>query len=297
MCPDRQIRYEGPIYRPPSEADSLLIQATVGCPHNKCTFCMVYKQGPSFKIRPVAEIVEDLETARRQYGAGVRRLFLPAGNTIAMPAADLEKVCRRARRLFPALERITVYGSCQYIHRKGPEQLKSLRQAGLTRIHVGLETGDGQILKAIRKGTNPRQQIEAGRWVRQAGIELHVYVLLGIGGRQRSRQHARNTARVLNAMAPDCIRLRTFVPKVNTALLRQVLNGSFQMLGPHQVLEETGAIVEALKVNCRLTSDHYTNYIDLEGNLPEDIPSLLEKLSEARKRPEESFRPFFIGTQ
>ncbi len=297
MCPESQIRYEGPIYRPPSEADSLLIQATVGCPHNKCTFCMVYKQGPAFKIRPVAAIIQDLKIARQQYGPGVRRLFLPAGNTIAMPAAGLEQVCRQARKLFPSLERITVYGSCQYIHHKGPEQLTALRQAGLTRIHVGLETGDGQILKQIRKGTNPEQQIEACRWVKQAGIQLHVYVLLGIGGQQRSAEHARHTARVLNAIVPDCIRLRTFVPKINTPMLNQVLSGSFQMLTPHQVLEETAAIIGALRINCRLTSDHYTNYIDLEGNLPGDIPLLLKKLSAARQRPEETFRPFFIGTQ
>lgn len=297
MKTKRQPRYEGPIYRPPSEADSLLIQATVGCPHNKCTFCMVYKQGPAFKIRPVEEIFEDLEAARSQLGPGVKRLFLPAGNTIAMPTAALARVCRHARRLFPGLERITVYGSCQYIHQKGLEQLRALRQAGLSRIHVGIETGDEQILKDIRKGTRPEQQVEACRWVRKAGIQLHVYVLLGIGGRQGSSRHARNTARLLNAIAPDCIRLRTFVPKINTPILRQVLDGGFQMLGPHQVLDETAAILEALTVNCRLTSDHYTNYIDLNGNLPEDLPALLDKLAAARQRPESSFRPFFIGTQ
>ncbi len=293
----RQIRYQGPIYRPPSEADSLLIQATVGCPHNKCTFCMVYKQGPPFKIRPVEQILEDLEVARNKYGESVKRLFLPAGNTIAMPTDKLAVVCRQAGKLFPKLERITVYGSCQYIHRKGPRELEALSQSGLSRIHVGLETGDDQILKLIRKGTTSAQQIEACRWVKAAGIQLSLYVLLGIGGRQRSRNHAIQTAKVLNAIDPDFIRLRTFVPKINTPLLEQVLDGSFQMLGPHQVLEETRAILEALDVNCRLTSDHYTNYIDLDGNLPEDLPLLLERLAAALRRPVGSFRPFFIGTQ
>ena len=118
------MRYDGPIYRPPSEADSLLVQATVGCPHNLCTFCMVYKDGVKFKVRPVAEIKADLDEAAATYGSRVRTLFFPAGNTIAMPAAALAEICRYSYTLFPRLERITVYGSSQYIHRKGPDQLQ-----------------------------------------------------------------------------------------------------------------------------------------------------------------------------
>ena len=114
------MRYEGPIYRPPSEADSLLIQATIGCPHNKCTFCMVYKKGPRFRVRPVPDILEDLDEAKKRYGSEIRTLFLPAGNTIAMPTRDLTRVCTHARSLFPSLERITVYGSSRYIALKGP---------------------------------------------------------------------------------------------------------------------------------------------------------------------------------
>lgn len=291
------MRYEGPIYRPPSEANSLLIQATIGCPHNRCTFCMIYKDRPGFRVRPVAEIKEDIRKARQVYGNGVPTLFFPDGNTIAMPTAALCEICRFAKKTFPGLQRITVYGSSQFIHRKGPEDLKRLAQAGLSRIHVGLESGDDGVLKRIKKGSTSRQHIEAGRWVMAAGIELSLYVILGIGGRRHSRQHAANTARVLNAIGPDFIRLRTFVPKINTPLLEDVQRGSFQMLGPHAILRETAAIVGALTANAYLTSDHYTNYINLEGRLPEDKSRLLQEIDAALQRKEDTFRPFFIGTQ
>ena len=133
------VRYEGPIYRPPSEADSLLIQATIGCPHNRCTFCMVYKNGPKYRARPVDDVKEDILEASQNYGPNVRTLFLPAGNSIAMKTEDLAEICRFARDTFPELERITVYGSSQFIHKKGQERLEQLAKAGLGRIHVGLE--------------------------------------------------------------------------------------------------------------------------------------------------------------
>ena len=163
------MQYEGPIYRPPSEADSLLIQATVGCPHNRCTFCMVYKEGPPFKVRPVADICAEMDQAAESYGSLVRTLFFPAGNTIAMKTDQLAAVCRHANSVFPGLQRITVYGSSQYIHRKGAEEIRELAQAGLSRIHVGLESGDDVVLKRICKGTTRRQQIEAGRMVMEGG--------------------------------------------------------------------------------------------------------------------------------
>ena len=145
------MRYEGPIYRPPSEADSLLIQATLGCPHNKCSFCMVYKKGPRFSVRPVSEICEDIDEAFELYGAKVRSIFFPAGNTIAMPTEDLAAICLHSKMKFPALQRITVYGSSQYIVQKGLPDMRLLREAGLSRIRVGLESGDDTILKRVKK--------------------------------------------------------------------------------------------------------------------------------------------------
>lgn len=291
------MRYEGPIYRPPSEAHSLLIQATVGCPHNRCTFCMVYKNGPRFKIRNVSEIKEDILKARDVYGQHARTIFFPAGNTIAMKTDDLCEICLFARKTFPDLQRITVYGSSQFVHKKGLQGLKRLAEAGLSRIHVGLESGDDVILRRIRKGTTSSQQIEAGRWVMESGIELSLYVILGIGGKDRTKFHTKETARVLNSISPHFIRLRTFVPKINTPLLEEVREGSFQMLGPHEILKETALLMRKLQATSHLTSDHYTNYINLEGRFPDDKTRLLEEINTALKRDEKSFRPFFIGTE
>ncbi len=291
------MRYEGPIYRPPSEADSLLIQATVGCPNNCCTFCMVYKDGIKYKVRPVEDIKEDMDEAADQYGEHVRTLFFPAGNTIAMKTDELCEICRYARDLFPHLERITVYGSSQYIAGKGSEGMKKLAKAGLSRIHVGLESGDDEILGLIKKGTDSEKQIAAGKYVMDAGIELSLYVILGIGGKERTHQHARETAKVLNRISPDFIRLRTFVPKKNTPLLQNVMDGTFVMLGPHDVLRETAEIIKRLEVNSYLTSDHYTNYINIEGRLPAAKERMLQLIGAALQKSENRFRPFYIGEQ
>ncbi len=290
------MRYEGPIYRPPSEAHSLLIQATVGCPHNRCTFCLVYKN-LRFKIRPVEEIKEDLEEAARVYGDRVRTLFFPAGNTIAMPTADLAEVCRHARTLWPNLERITVYGSSQFIVKKGLKDLRLLAEAGLTRIHVGWESGSDEILAAINKGATRKVHAEAARLLREAGIELNAYIILGIGGQEGSAAHARETAALINEAPLEVLRLRTFVPKKNTPLLEDVLAGRFQMLSPHQALAETVALLKGITAPVRVESDHYTNYINVSGNLPQDREKMLAVLEAALQRPESDFRPFFIGTE
>jgi radical SAM superfamily enzyme YgiQ (UPF0313 family) len=291
------LRYEGPIYRPPSEADSLLIQATVGCPHNKCSFCMVYKKGPRFRVRPVPEICEDMDQAFDHYGANVRSIFFPAGNTIAMPTKDLAAICRYGKKKFPKLQRITVYGSSQYIVKKGLPDMRLLRESGLSRIHVGLETGDDTILRRVKKGTNTAEQIQAGQIVKQAGIQLSEYVILGLGGTERSTEHALKTAEAINAIAPDFVRLRTLVPKINTLLLHQINKGRFQLLSPHQVLRETRLLIQNLSISTVLTSDHYTNYLNLSGNLPEDKDRLIQTVNQALTRDESRFRPYFIGTQ
>ncbi len=258
---------------------------------------MVYKNGPKFKIRKVVDIKEDLVEARKAYGERVRTLFFPSGNSIIMRTAHLCDICGYAQELFPELERITVYGSSQYIHKKGVEDLQKIKEAGLSRIHAGLESGDDIILKKIKKGTDSAQQIEAGQWAMEAGIEMSLYVILGIGGQDRSRQHAIETAKVLNRISPDFIRLRTFVPKINTPMLEEVQKGTFVMLGPHDILKETALLIENLDVSSTLTSDHYTNYINIEGKLPEDKSVLLEKIKTALEYDESSFRPFFIGNQ
>ncbi len=291
------MRYEGPIYRPPSEANSLLIQATVGCPHNRCTFCMVYKDGIKYKSRTVSDIKEDIINAKYQYGTNIQTLFFPAGNSIAMKTEHLVEICAFAKKTFPALKRITVYGSSQYIYKKGVEGLKQLAEAGLSRIHVGLESGDDEILTRIEKGTTAQQHIDAGKMAIAAGIELSVYVILGIGGKERSAIHAQETAKVLNAIEPHFIRLRTFVPKKGTPILDDVLNNKFLMLTPHEVLKESASMVKEITANSYITSDHYTNYINIEGQLPAAKEDCLDQIAQALTKDESQFRGFFIGDQ
>lgn len=291
------MRYHGPIYRPPSEADSLLIQVTAGCPHNKCTFCMTYKNGPKYSVRPVEEVVQDLKTARSYYGDLVHTIFFPAGNTIAVPTDKLTAILDSAREIFPNVYRMTVYGSAKYILKKGEDNLRRLAKAGLSRIHVGLESGNDQILAEIQKGCTREEQIQAGRMLRKAGIENSSYVMLGIGGKNQTQKHARASASAINEIQPDFVRLRTFVPKINTPLLEQIQRGEFQMLGPHEVLKETQIFIQDLQTKTSLKSDHYSNYINLSGELPEDKEILLNKLDRALELDESNFRPFFVGTQ
>jgi len=291
------LSYTGPIYRPPSEANSLLVQVTIGCPWNKCTFCMVYKKGPKFKIRPVNEIKKDLLFAKQQYDSSVKTVFFPSGNTIIMKTQDFVEILKYTKKLFPNLERITIYGSAQYIVHKGLENLKKIAQAGLSRIHVGLESGDDIILNRIKKGSTKDIQIKAGKLVKKAGIELSEYIVLGIGGKKRTKQHIIETVDVLNKIDPDFIRIRTFLPKINTPLLDEIKSGTFKILSPHEVLQETYRLIKELKVTSQVYSDHYTNYIHVNGKLPEDKDTMIQTIETALKRDENSFRKTYIGTE
>lgn len=274
------MRYEGNIYRPPSEANSLLIQATIGCPHNQCTFCVPYK-GTKFRFRPVEDILEDLRAAREVYGPEVRTLFLPDGNTIFMPTNELIAVLNLARELFPNLERVTVYGSARFILMKSPEELKAIKEAGLTRIHCGMETGDEELLKEIKKGVTPQELIEAGRRLKVAGIEVSEYVLMGIGGEARSARHAKASAEVLTAINPDFIRIRTVIPRPGTPFYEQVKKGEFTLMKPRQILEEIKLFVENLEVTSQVYSDHVSNYWNIQGQMPEDKNKMLANIDKA----------------
>lgn len=289
------MRYEGTVYRPPSEAYSLLIQATIGCPHNKCTFCPMYKN-IKFRLRSVEEIKEDLAAAREYYGEFIPSIFFPDGNTIIMKTDQLCEIFEYAHNVFPYLERITVYGSAKFVNKKSLKDLCRLKKAGLKRIHTGMESGDDITLETINKGTNSEEIISAGLKLKEAEIEISEYYLTGIGGLKRTREHALNSARVLSAFSPDFIRLRTFVPIPGTPIYEDYKSGVFNLLSPHQSLNEIRLLIENLQCkNSILLSDHVTNYCDVNGTLPADRNIMLKDIDNALKLDESQFRPANIS--
>jgi len=289
------MRYEGTVYRPPSEANSLLIQATIGCPHNKCSFCSMYKK-TRFRIRPVQEIKEDLLAARDYYGKYIESIFFPDGNTIIMKTEQLLEIFNYAHELFPELERITVYGSARFVNKKSPEDLKRLKEAGLSRLHMGMESGDDITLQNVHKGTNSGEIIEAGLKLKNAGIQTSEYYLVGIAGKARWREHAENSARVLSAFSPDFIRLRTFVPELNTPILEEIQAGNFQYLSPHEALREIRVLIENLNCNNSMVlSDHISNYWNINGLIPDDRDKMLLEIDKALKIDESRFRTPNLG--
>ncbi len=289
------MRYEGTVYRPPSEAGSLLIQATIGCPHNKCTFCNMYKD-VKFRIRPVEEIKEDLLAARNYYGEYVESLFFPDGNTILMRTNQLVEIFEYAGELFPHLSRITVYGSSRFISKKSSEDLKRLYQAGLRRVHTGMESGDDITLARVYKGTTSQEIIAAGIKLKEAGIQVSEYYLTGIGGLDRTREHALNSAKTLSQFSPDFIRIRTLVPQPGTKIFEDYQNGSFQLLTAHQAMQEVRLLIENLDCqNSMLLSDHMANYANVNGLLPRDKAVMLKELDKLLTYPADTFRPPHIS--
>lgn len=285
------MRYQGIVYRPPSEAGSLIIQATLACPHNRCAFCGMYKDR-KFRVRPMQEILEDLDMALEVYGAqGVRTIFLADGNTAVLPTEKLVTIGEAARKRFPNLQRITAYGSAKFLMKKSREQWQQVARAGITRIHSGLESGDAATLEAIDKGVTPEQAAKAYRHVIDAGIELSVYLMVGVAGAERWREHAVGSAEVLNRAPPDFVRLRTFVPSPGTPWHDRWKRGELTLLSAHQALAETRLLVERLEGPTTLLSDHVSNFLDVRGRIPDDQAAMLAQIDEALQWPIESFRP------
>ncbi|ADL13011.1 radical SAM protein [Acetohalobium arabaticum] len=284
------MRYEGKVYRPPSEASSVIIQSTVGCPHNQCNFCNMYKE-KKFKIRPIEEIKEDLDEAKNHYGVNARRLFLADGNSILMKTDQLIEVLEYAYEVFPDLERVTTYGSAYFIALKSLAELRRLQSAGLTRIHSGMESGDNEVLEMINKGVTFEEIVEAGRMVKAADIELSEYYMVGVGGTELSQKHAINSARALNQIDPDFIRLRTFIPLSGTPMYQQYKTGELNLLSPHQALQETKMLIQNFKdISSQLLSDHISNYWDVSGKLPEDKNQMIQEINRALEINETEFR-------
>jgi radical SAM superfamily enzyme YgiQ (UPF0313 family) len=284
------MRYQGTVYRPPSEAGSLIIQATLACPHNKCAFCSMYKDR-KFGVRPLEDVIEDLDLALKYYGhEPVRTIFLADGNTAVLPTKKLVAIGEAAKERFPNLTRITVYGSAKFLVKKSQEDWRQIAEAGITRIHSGLESGDGETLEAIQKGVTPEEAVEAYNHVIGAGIELSVYLMVGVAGLERWREHALGSAAVLNQAPPNFVRLRTFVPAPNTPWHDRWKEGRLTLLSAHEAVEETRLLVEHLEGPTMLLSDHVSNFVDAHGRIPEDKQLLLDGLAEALEWPIERFR-------
>ena len=290
------MRYEGVVFRPPSEGNSVIIQATIGCPHNGCNFCSMYKE-KRFRIRKVEDILEDIEMAGQAYNPKfVKTLFLADGNTVIMRTAHLLRILGKIREVFPDLERITSYGASQYMALKSAEEWKELHEAGLTRIHCGMETGHDPLLLKVNKGTSMKDHIEGGQAVRAAGIELSMYYLAGLGGKDMWREHALDSAKVLNAVDPDFLRIRTFTPMPSTIMGQEFIRGEFALQEPHEVLQELRLLVENLETTGKVFSDHWLNFADMHGVMPKDKQRMLSTLDSALLMPRDAFRPVGVIT-
>ena len=279
------MRYEGTIYRPPGEWRSYLLQVTVGCSHNQCTFCGMYK-GKKFHIRPLADIFEDIDMARAYYaklGRPVKRVFLCDGDAVVMPTGQLLAILKKLYDTFPELERVTSYAGPRSTLAKTPEELRQLREAGLYRVYLGVETGDDALLRAIRKGVGAAEMLEAGVRLREAGLDLWVMVLLGLAGRgEASRRHILATVDLINAMRPRHLSALTYLPEPGTELGGQVERGEFQLITGPEALLETKWLLEGLTVDpLHFTCDHASNYLPLKGGLPEDRAAMLSAIDRA----------------
>lgn len=302
------LHFEVPPYRPPSEAHSLLVRATRNCSWNRCAFCYgIHWNRNKLEIRSIEDVKQDIRAMRsladeitehaRKIGygdrieevgpyngvlwltnRGVKTAFIGDSDSLIMKAADLAEIIEFLYQTFPTLERVTSYARARTVLRKTPEELKRLREAGLSRLHLGLETGDDELLKFIDKGATADEMIEAGRRVKGAGISLSEYVILGMGGQDRWRDHAEGTARVLNAIDPDFIRVRTLIVFPGTPLQEAVDRGEFKLLSPEGVLREERLLIELLDVSSEFVSDHVSNYLPLNGKLPDAREEMLHQI-------------------
>jgi radical SAM superfamily enzyme YgiQ (UPF0313 family) len=273
-----------PVFRPPSEAQSLLLQATIGCSNNTCTFCgsnLIKK----FGVRPLEEIEEDILEARSIYGEGIRRVFLLDSNALCMKTEDLLEILNLLYAVFPRLERVGLYACAADALRKSEDDLLELYKAGLKIAYLGVESGDDVILERVLKGVNAEQTIEGCKKIMNAGITLSVTIILGLGGRERWRENAIETAKVLNRINPPYVGALTLMVVPGTPLHREVLEGKFQVLNSEEILHEMRLLVENLELtNCVFRSNHASNYLPLGGTLPQDKEAILKIIDLALKK-------------
>ena len=275
------MRYEGNIFRPPSEAYSLILQVTIGCAHNACTFCSMYKD-KQFRVRNMQEILEDLDMARKRYKR-VEKFFLADGDAMVLKNRDLLIILDKIKSDFPECERVGIYASPQDILRKTPEELVELRKHGIGIAYMGGESGSAQILKDIKKGVNPEQMVEACNKINDAGIASSVTFISGLGGKEMWREHAIETGKIISRMNPSYVGLLTLMVEPAAPLYQDIKSGKFEILSPEEVLVETTEMIKHIDVkrNCVFRSNHASNYLSLKGNLPQDKEKLLRQLQMA----------------
>jgi len=272
------LTYEGAIYRPPSEARSLIVQATVGCSWNKCTFCVSYKD-KRFRVRPLEEVKEEVRRVAAHVGPYVRRVFLADGNALVMHTEKLLDLCREIKACFPNLERISCYACPQDALRKSVDELKALREAGLTMVYLGVESGDDEVLRRVNKGVSSEEIVEACRRIKEAGMTLSVTVIVGLGGRDRWREHAEATAKVLSRIDPPYIGALTLMIVPGTPLYEEWIRGLFKPLTPIETLKEIRLMVSGLNLtHCIFRCNHASNYLPLGATLPYEKEELLDYL-------------------
>ncbi|MBQ0038596.1 MAG: radical SAM protein [Clostridiales bacterium] len=273
------MRYLGKVYRPPSEAYSLIVQVTYGCSHNGCAFCDMYDD-KHFAMRPMQEIREDFELARRVY-RHVGRVFLADGDALMRPTRELVEILGLIYGLFPECERVTCYASPRSIQVKTPEELQLLRQRGLQMVYMGLESGCDAVLQKMNKGHTAEAIVAAGQKARQAGLKLSVTAISGLGSTEHLREHAIETARALSAMNPEYIGLLTLMVEPGTPLESWVREGSFTVLNAEQVLQETELFLHHIdSPGSVFRMNHASNYLTLKGTLNDDLPALIARVQE-----------------
>jgi radical SAM superfamily enzyme YgiQ (UPF0313 family) len=288
------MRYEGAIYRPPSEADSLILQVTIGCSHNKCTFCGSFKD-KKFRLRTLEEVREDVEEAKA-YARYIRKVFIADGDALVIPQKRLIPIIELIRDAFPKLERIGIYGNTKSILKKSVEELKALKELGVGIIYLGVESGDQVVLDRVCKGTTLEKTVEAARRVKEAGIILSVTVLLGLGGVERSTIHAEETGKFLSKIDPDYVGALSVIIVPGTPLAEEAKRGTFEVPNPYMLLEELAIMIKHTNVtHTFFASNHASNYLPVKAWLPEEKEKILKSIQYVLNRKDPSLlRPEFM---
>ena len=274
------MHYEGNIIRPPSEANSILLQITVGCSRNKCTFCGAYKR-ERFRIKPDSIIMEDIAFAAN-FCKRQRRVFLCDGDALIVPQKRLLNIFFEIEKNLPWVTRVGVYANAKSLQMKTLDDLKTLKAHGLGIVYLGLETGDDITLNKIKKGATSEQMIQMGKKVKAAGIKLSITVLLGIAGKTRSKIHARETGRVLSALDPEYIGALSLMLIPGTPLYQDYVSGDFTLLKPDEMLQELKNMIAATELSKGLFhANHASNYLPIKARLPKDKAITLSLIDQA----------------